>query len=226
MTQKSKILTALIPPFVGGVVGLAIGYFLFAPSTLNVTAQDELDYIQEQKRQRSEMDQAALVGKCNAGEIKMLPSGSLTACSAEGLWSAPELEGQSERYDVGFRQCPPSEADCDLGIDLTRLMADLERGVVSFPAALYIPPNQVQGGKTEVERLLADFGAKLVTKVVTEMEDSQGIKYSVENLPAVLNSPVFAEMLKREIRIQDKHGFCADPESPTCTFGTRESDYK
>ncbi|WBH21756.1 hypothetical protein PALA1_02222 [Pseudomonas aeruginosa] len=95
-----------------------------------------------------------------------------------------------------------------------------------IPEQMRALTGQPQANLTEAERQQAVYGAQLVKKVVKEMEVAQGITYSEDQIDAVLNSPAFGEMLKREIRSQDKYGFCDDPESPTCTFGTQESDFK
>lgn len=228
MTLKTKLVNVLVPPFIAGVLGVALGYVWFSPSQASLSPEAERAYFQSADSELYAQDRVALQGECQPSAVKALPSGLATSCSPDGKWADPGagVKLDVESFTVAPMKCSPERPDCVRGIDLPRLVAAIERGELNLPPNLRLTANNSQGSLTEAERLQALFGAQLVKKVVKEMEVAQGISYSEDQIDAVLNSPAFGEMLKREIRSQDKYGFCDDPESPTCTFGTQESDYK
>lgn len=228
MTARTKLLNAVVPPVIGSLLGLALGYVWFSPSQASINSAAERANIHSADWELYSQDRAALQGQCVPSAIKALPSGRVTSCSPDGKWTEPGdgLKVEVESFTVSSMKCPPERPDCVHGIDLPRLAKAMERGEVTLPAELRGSAAQSPDSLSEAERLQSEFGAQLVRKVVKEMEMAQGITYSEEQIDLVLNSPAFAEMLKREIRSQDKYGFCADPESPTCTFGTQAWDYK
>lgn len=228
MTSKTKLVNIFVPPFIAGLLGLALGYVWFSPSQASLSPETERAYFQSADSELYAQDLAALQGECQPSAVKALPSGRVTSCSPDGKWTDPGagVKLDVESFTVAQMKCSPERPDCVSGIDLPRLVAAIERGEVVIPAQVRALTGQPLANLTEAERLQAVYGAQLVKKVVKEMEVAQGITYSEDQIDAVLNSPAFGEMLKREIRSQDKYGFCDDPESPTCTFGTQESDYK
>ena len=228
MTARTKLLNAVVPPLIGGLLGLALGYVWFSPSQAGTNHDEEIAFSNSAKWKLYAEDRAALQEECQPTAVRALPSGLVTSCSPDGKWLEPDygVSVEVESYTVAPMKCPPERPDCIYGIDLPRLVAAIERGELVIPAELRALAGQPLASLTEAEQLQAVYGAKLVKKVVKEMEVAQGITYSEDQIDAVLNSPAFGEMLKREIRSQDKYGFCDDPESPTCTFGTQESDYK